>query len=64
VAEVYRVTFKRMTANTEYIYEELTFFWIFDSAIWPSLVDRGTLVLVYRAGGNEDKGETICSRQL
>ncbi len=64
VSEVYRVTFKRMTAGAEYIYQELTFFWVFDPAVWPALVDRGTLVLLYRAGNKEENEPLICSHEL
>jgi hypothetical protein len=64
ISEVYCVTFKRMTAEAEFIYEELVIFWVFDPAIWPALVDRGTLVLLYRTGIRENNEPVACSHEL
>jgi hypothetical protein len=64
IAEVYRITFKRMSPNAEYIYEELPFFWVLDPATWPASVDRGTLVLLYRTGIRENNEPVACSHKL
>jgi hypothetical protein len=64
IAEVYRVTFKRMSPDAEYIYEELPFFWVLDPATWPAIVDRGIFVLLYRAESKEDNAAAVCSREL
>jgi hypothetical protein len=64
LAEVYRITYKRMSSGADYIYSELPFFWVLDPATWPAAVDQGTLVLLYRAGYKEENEPLICSHEL
>jgi len=64
IAEVYRIRYKRMGADAEFISEEVPIFWIFDSETWPTLFDQGAPVLLYRSEIKEDNGPTTCQHKL
>jgi hypothetical protein len=64
ISEIYRVTLKRMSPGTDYIYSELPIFWILDPATWPAAADRGMLVLLYRVGSKEENEPLACSHEL
>ena len=64
VSEVYQITFKRMNPGADYTYSEVPIFWVLDPATWPAAVDRGTLVLLYRARSEENNEPVSCSHEL
>jgi hypothetical protein len=64
VSEVYEATFKRMNSGADYLYSEMPIFWVLDPAIWPAVLDRGTLVLLYRARSEENNEPVVCSHEL